>query len=222
MWVVDPWRISSPPEEEVSLTPDPTRGTDASPGAHRTNSESSHTVTDLLHRIQDGDEGAREELATRIYDELHRLAKQRIRRAGQGHSLSVTELVHEAWMRISRVGSIPLNGRDHFLRTASRVMRYIIVDHIRAKKRHKRNSNGERLPLDILVADYRLSQDDILALNDALTKLRRLEPGLERLVELRFFGRQSMPDVARQLGLSLRTVERDWQVAKAWLRKELG
>ncbi len=179
-------------------------------------------VTTLLARAAEGDAAAEGDLLNALYGELHRLARAHMDRQDPRHTLQVTALLHEAWLRIDLGRGESWSGREHFLCFASRAMRSVLVDHARRQSRRKRAADGERLPLDVVLQSLGENAPDVVALDDVLSALGRRSPELEQLVNLRFFGGLSMPEAARVLGRSVSGVERDWRVARTWLREALS
>ena len=175
-------------------------------------------VTRLLERVRDGDRDAAEELFATVYDELHGMAHRKMREQAPGHTLQSTALVNEAYIRVFRR---EWEDGAHFRAVAARAMRSILVDHARRKRSAKRTPDGERIPLEALTQSYEERSGDLLALDAALDRLGKMDPEMVRLVELRFFAGQTMADAAEALGVSLRTAEREWAAARAWLREEL-
>jgi len=170
---------------------------------------------------------AAEELFASVYDELHGLARRQMSRQSAGHTLQATALVNEVYLKLSsrmkQAGDgAAWDSREHFLGLASRAMRSILVDHARKKGSQKRSAEGERVALDSAVHEVEASAGDILALDDALELLAKTDRRMASLVELCFFGGCSMEDAAKALGMSTRTAQREWRLAKAKLRKELG
>lgn len=185
----------------------------ASPGG-------SDSVTRLLHDAGAGDAGAMERLVPLLYAELHRIAERQMARERPDHTLQPTALVDEAFMRL--LGTTPANfaDRSHFLRAASRVMRRVLVDHARARHAVKRGGTLQ-VTLDEAIVSGGDTTLDMLALDDALNRLGAVDPRWAQVVELRFFGGLSVPEVADALGTSVATVKRDWQFARGWLARAL-
>ena len=156
-----------------------------------------------------------------VYRELHHIAQRCMAGERAGHSLQATALVNEAYLRLVDANDVAWHDRAHFLAVAARAMRRILVDHARVERAQKRGGNATRVTFDeaLVVADK--PQEDFAALDDALTALTAFDERKGRVVELRFFGGLSLPDVARLLDSPLRTVERDWQWARTWLRANL-
>jgi RNA polymerase sigma factor (TIGR02999 family) len=177
------------------------------------------SLTGLVAHARRGDSGAGEDLFLLVYGELHRLAEQHMRHQPPGHTLQATALVNEAYLRVFRG---EWNDREHFMAVAARALRSVLVDHARARARDKRSPAGVRVPLEELVAELEQRSSGLLALDEALERLGRLDERMVRLVELRFFAGFSMSAAARALGLPLRTAQREWSTARAWLRKELA
>jgi len=157
----------------------------------------------------------------RVYDELHGLASRQMRSQSPGHTLQATALVSELFLKLGHHDLERWQSRDHFISMAASAMRSILVDHARSKNRQKRTPPGGRVALDEAAAEFEGRSGDLVALDDALVALGGLEPGLVKLVELRFFGSCSMEECARLSEKSLRSVHRDWRFAKNWLRKRL-
>ena len=159
-----------------------------------------------------------------VYDELRRLARHYMRGENHDHTLQPTDLVHEAYLKLASRSQVNWHGRTHFLAVGARVMRCLLVDHARARRRQRRGGDRQRVTLDELrlPTPQDLDPEDLLALNAALEKLARLDARQARIVELRSFGGLRSAEVAVLLGISERTVERDWLFARAWLRRELS
>ena len=174
----------------------------------------------LFERLKGGDESARAELFPLVYAELHRLA--RVHMAGQrlSHTLQPTALVNEAFLKLG--SNEAWSDRSRFLGLASVAMRQILVDHARAKRAAKRGGDALHVELDQIVAEYEHSSHGLLELDDCLEKLKRKDPDLVRLVELRFFAGSTIEEAARELGISVRQASRWWNVARAYLKRELG
>jgi len=174
---------------------------------------------ELLLRAKEGDRAAADELFRLVYDELHAIAKRLMRGQAPGHTLQASALVNEAYLRAFQY---EWKDRDHFLSVAAQAMRWVLVDHARSKQRDKRSPDGERVLLDELTERYDDHSLDLVGLDAAMVRLAERDPMLVRLVELRFFAGLPMEEVARALGLSLRTAQREWATARAWLWKELA
>jgi RNA polymerase sigma factor (TIGR02999 family) len=177
-------------------------------------------VTELLRAWSGGDEQARDQLLPLIYGELRRRAASQLRRERQGHTLQPTALVHEAYLRL--IGQeVAWQNRAHFFALASEMMRRILVDHARGRKREKRDGGWTRVELDEAVAISEQRDVDLLLLDQALTELTALDPQHGRIVELRFFGGMTLEETAEVLGVSAATVKRDWSLARTWLYRRL-
>lgn len=157
-----------------------------------------------------------------LYQELHALAQAHLRRERPWHTLQATAIVHEAYVQLSRGGERPWRERDHFLATAARAIRRVLVNHAEAHKAQKRGGGGPRISLDDAGDVATPGSDvDLLALEEALARLEQLDARQSRIVELRFFGGLAIDEIARLLGVSPRTVDGDWAMARAWLQHEL-
>jgi RNA polymerase sigma factor (TIGR02999 family) len=179
-------------------------------------------VTELLRLWNGGDSDAANELLPLVYDELRRRAAAYMRRERKDHTLQPTALVHEAFMKLAGQQNANFNDREHFFAIASQVMRRILVDHAKTRHRKKRGGSNEDLPLEeALLAGAEATNVNLIALDEALGRLAKIDPEQERLVELRYFGGLSLEDAAKTLGVSRATAAREWQVAKAWLHREM-
>ena len=175
------------------------------------------SVTFWLQRWQDGSNEALEQLTHLVYADLRRLAARYLQSEGPGHTLQATALVHEFYLRISTLQELDWNGRGHFISVAAQMMRRILIDHARRRQAAKRDPG--QLKLVVSPTEH---GPGILDVDRALEKLETEYPRHARIVELRFFGGLDAPEIARTLSLSLRTVERDWHFAKAWLQHEVS
>ena len=179
-------------------------------------------ITKLLRLWNGGDPDVADELLPLVYDELRRRAAAYMRRERNDHTLQPTALVHEAYMKLAVQRNGNFNDREHFYAIASQVMRRILVDHAKTRHRQKRGGSNENLPLEeALLAGADATNVDLIALDEALSRLAKMDPEQERLVELRYFGGLSLDDAAKTLGVSRATAAREWQVAKAWLHREM-
>lgn len=178
-------------------------------------------ITQILRAWNEGDEGAKERLVPFVYDELKRQARVLMSRERAGHTLQPTALVHEAFMRLKEQAGIDWQNRAHFYGIASRLMRQILVDHARLRATAKRGNS----PIHFSIEDVQLPADEraasLLDLDDALARLEREDEGQARIVEMRFFGGMSNREIADSLGVSERTVGREWDAARLWLLREL-
>ncbi|MBK6485360.1 MAG: sigma-70 family RNA polymerase sigma factor [Gemmatimonadetes bacterium] len=170
--------------------------------------------------LQQGKDGAADELVPMVYGELHNLAVHYMRLERGDHTLQPTALVHEAYMRLVDQRNASWQNRSHFFGIAAQAMRRILVDHARRKRAGKREG-GDRVTLDASVAEAPERSVDLIALDDALTRLAELDPRQARVVELRFFGGLDIEQTAESLGISPATVKRDWTFARAFLQREM-
>ena len=178
-------------------------------------------VTRLLPRARAGDPEAVDRLLSLVYDDLKAVAGRAMRRERPGHTLQTTGLVHEAYLRLFQ-GSLPaIEDRAHLLGIAARAMRQILVEHARAHHALKRGEGRDAVPLDEARVGFEPPSADVLALDEALERLARLDHRQARIVELRHFGGLGVEEVAEALGISPATVKREWAVARAWLYREL-
>ena len=198
----------------------PTFATSPSEGGSEVAS-SSENITGWLARWQGGDETALEKLVPLVYQELHRLASRYMRSERSGHLLQTTALVNEAYLRLHQTDHIHWQDRNHFYAIAARAMRRVLVDFARARKQHKRNG-GRQVSLDEALAIDGDRSADVVALDDALTTLAKLDRRQSQIVELRFFGGLTELHIARVLGISPRTVSSEWRLARSWLLRELS
>jgi RNA polymerase sigma-70 factor (ECF subfamily) len=180
------------------------------------------STSELIERAGQGDRDAAANLFERIYDDLCGVAGRLMRRERRDHALQTTGLVHEAFVRIAGVSSVSLKGKTHFLALSSHVMRQILVDHARKRLRLKRGGDRVQLNFDAGEVLSRGRSSDVLAVEDALNRLAELDTRQAQIVEMRFFGGMTVEEVAESLGVSKRTIEADWTMAKAWLRRELA
>lgn len=181
----------------------------------------SHDVTRLLRKVSDGDENAPEELLPLVYQELRKLARGYMGKEREDHTLQATALVHEAYIRLVDWENVSWENRAHFFAVAARVMRNILVDYARRKKADKRNFE-QKIQLDEAVSFSSEREVDVIALDDALADLEKLDKRQARIVELRFFGGLTIEETAHTLKISPTTVKNEWTVAKAWLRREIS
>ena len=185
-------------------------------------SSRSSRVTQLLEKFEPGDRSVTEQLFADVYCELHELAARYLRRERKDHTLQPTALVHEAYLKLVGEARVDWQGRAHFLGIAARAMREILVDHARRHKAAKRGGNRRRIALHENLLTESSREIDLLALEEALTKLATLDPCQAQMVELRFFGGMDVAEVAQVMGMSKRSAEREWTMVRAWLRRELG
>jgi RNA polymerase sigma factor (TIGR02999 family) len=182
-------------------------------------------VTALLKAHAAGDPDALGAVLPHVYGELRRIARARLRRERADHTLSTSEVVHEAFLELLPFERVDWQSRAHFYAVASRAMRNVLVDHAERRGAAKRGGGVRAEPLHDLLAEQvaarERSLDDLIAVNDALTRLEQLDPRKARVVECRFFGGLSLEETAEALGSSPATVSRDWTFARAWLQREL-
>src|ERR1044071_7052804 len=169
--------------------------------------------------------GPSEPFAETMYAELRRMAARYLQRERRNHTLQPTALVHEAWLRLHNQRGAPWHGRTHGLALGAQAMRRLLVDHGRHQKRQKRGGGAQPVALDDLMqaaATHEVPVEDLLTLEEALTRLETIDPRAAQVISLRFFSGMSSPEVAEHLGVSGRTVEGDWAHARAWLKRELS
>jgi RNA polymerase sigma factor (TIGR02999 family) len=178
-------------------------------------------ITGLLGAFRNGEPEAEARLMELTYHELRKIAAGHMRRERSGHSLQTTDLVHEAYLRLVDQAATPLRDRAHFFQVAAHVMRQILID--RARKRHagKRGGGVPEISLDRALDIAEAHSGDLLALEEALTRLENVDVRQSQVVEMRFFAGMSEDEIAKVLGISARTVNREWRMARAWLYKEL-
>ena len=182
----------------------------------------SQPATDLLNSSAAGDQRAADALMPLVYDEFHRLAVSYMQSEPAGHTLQPTALVNEAFLKLVDQTRVNWQGKTHFFAVGAQAMRRILVDHARRKSRAKRGGGRTKISLDEGLALSPQRDEDLLALDEALEKLAGLDPRQAKIVELRFFGGLTIPEVAQVLGVSERTVRNEWTVVRAWLRRELS
>jgi RNA polymerase sigma factor (TIGR02999 family) len=180
-------------------------------------------VTRILSAIEEGDPHAAEQLLPLVYDELRKLASQKLAREAPGQTLQPTALVHEAYLRLVGVrDQQQWQSRGHFFAAAAEAMRRILVDKARRKRRPKHGGDRQRLDWDAACSIAEAPAEDLVALDEALAKLEKQEPARAELVKLRFFAGLTMSEAAQALGISLATAERYWTYARTWLFAELS
>jgi RNA polymerase sigma factor (TIGR02999 family) len=180
------------------------------------------TVTELLAKARGGDSSALANVFPLIYDELHRLAQQQLRREPDGHTLSPTALVHEAYIRLIDYSRMEWNGRAHFLAVAATAMRRILVDHARGHRSVKRGGAVRHVPIESVQLGTEERADLLIAVDEALGRLKEIDARQAQVVECRFFGGMTEEETAEALGIGLRTAKRDWAKAKVWLHREIS
>ncbi len=180
-----------------------------------------HTITALLDRWRCGEKEAADRLMELVYNELHRIAAREMRREHGEHTLQTTAIVHEAYLRITKSEPIDWKDRAHFYAVAAQQLRRVLVDH--ARRQHSEKRGGGISPLSLWESDGPAiaSDEHVLAVNEALTRLESLDPRAAKVVELRFFGGLNEAETAEALSISVATLKRDWDFAKAWLAGQL-
>src|SRR5580693_8843643 len=178
-------------------------------------------VTELLRHWKQGDERALDTLLPLLYKELHRLAHYHLQSERPDHTLQTTALVHEAYLRLVGAQSVELQNRAHFIAVASRAMRQILVDYARERRASKRDG-GRKIAFEYLDALPVTGDAELLALDDALDSLSRIDERQGKIVEMKFFGGLSAPEISHVLGISRATVDRDWATARVWLHRQVS
>lgn len=178
-------------------------------------------ITRLLNEISNGNELAIEQILPLVYDELRKISSKYLRDEYKKHTFQTTELVHEAYIKLIGDQKLSWESRAHFFGIAAKTMRQILVDYARKRKAKKRGSGKAKLSLDDVQLTTGESEDLILALDEALTKLASMDERLNKIVELRYFSGLTIKETAELLNISPATVKRDWQFAKTWLYREV-
>ncbi|HEY2904793.1 MAG TPA: ECF-type sigma factor [Vicinamibacterales bacterium] len=164
-----------------------------------------------------------EEMFLLVYKELHQLAARKLRSERDGHTLSTTALVHEAWLELNKLNRIQWQNRSHFLAVAAQAMRRILIDYAVARRREKRGGGQEMLSLDdadaLAIAHERA--DELIELDEALARLQAISERQAKVIECRFYGGMSVEETGEALDISPATVKREWTIARAWLNREL-
>ncbi|HEV8428036.1 MAG TPA: sigma-70 family RNA polymerase sigma factor [Pyrinomonadaceae bacterium] len=179
-------------------------------------------ITDLLVSYSRGDKESLDKLMPIVYDELRRQAARYLRRELPGHTLQTTALIHEAYVRLVDQRNVQWQNRAHFFGIAAQMMRRILVDHARTKKRAKRGGSHIKVSLDDANIAVRSQDLDVVAVDEALSRLAKIDEQQSRVVELRFFSGLTVEETAEVIHISPATVKRDWSMAKAWLHRELS
>ena len=185
-------------------------------------STASDRVTRCLSEIESGRAQAADELLPLVYEQLHEMARQRMAQERPGGTLQATALVHEAYLRLVKDPSAQWAGRTHFFWAAAEAMRRILIDHARRRQCVKRGGQCRQVPLSVLDLAAEPDSEKILALDEAISRLEKQAPDAAAVVRLRFYAGLSVEETAKSLGVSLRTIHRDWTFARAWLIRELG
>jgi RNA polymerase sigma-70 factor, ECF subfamily len=183
---------------------------------------SPNDVTQLLLDWSNGDRDALDKLMPLVYAELRRMAKRYMRKERTDHTLQTTGLVHEAYLRLINQNRITWKNRAHFFTIAAQMMRRILVDHARSHLYAKRGGGAVKLQLEETASFSKERSGEMIALDDALTSLEKLDLRKSRVVECKFFGGLTTEEIAEVLGVSARTIERDWDLAQAWLYREIS
>ena len=178
-------------------------------------------ITQLLESVGKGNAQAVDDLFPLVYDELRKIAAAYLQRERRDHTLQTTALVHEAYLRLIGQKSAGWGNRIQFFGVAAKVMRRILVDRARTRHAVKRGGHANRIELDEAVASFEERAIDLVALDEALKRLAELDSRKSDVVEMRFFGGMTLPEIAELLRTPLRTIERDWTTARAWLRAEI-
>jgi len=186
-----------------------------------TTTPSRQEVTDLLIEWSEGNQEALNELMPLVYDELRRVASRYLRKERTGHTLQTTALVHEAYLKLVDQKKMSWQNRVQFFAAAAQVMRHILVDYARNRRAFKRGGEYCRLSLDEAIISSEEKNPDLLTLHEALNNLTAIDAQQSRVVELRVFGGLTVEETAEALGISARTVKREWAMAKAWLHKQI-
>lgn len=178
-------------------------------------------ITGLLQSLNDGDPGAAEALLSEVYHDLRQLAAQKLAHELPGQTLQATALVHEAWLRLAGSNANAWEGRRHFFAAAAEAMRRILIEAARRKKRLKHGGKLERVEIDAVDLPAPMPDDELLALDEALTRLSEIKPQAAQLVKLCFFVGLTQEQAAKEMGVSVSTAERLWAYARAWLFREI-
>ncbi len=184
--------------------------------------EESPGITEMLRAWRAGDQRALDRLTPQVYRELHRAARQCMRKERDGHTLQTTALINELYLRLGDLQAIDWQSRAHFFAICARQMRRILIDMARTRHSHKRGEVAFVVPLDEAPQISAGTHRDLLAVDDALKALAKVDEGKSQVVELRFFGGLSVEETAEVLKVSPDTVARDWRLAKAWLLREMS
>ncbi|WP_197525432.1 sigma-70 family RNA polymerase sigma factor [Pseudobythopirellula maris] len=179
-------------------------------------------ITAVLQAISQGNRSAADRLMPLVYNQMRDLASHYMRRQPTDHTLRSTALVNEAYLKLCKQHDADWRSRSHFFAASAQAMRRILVDHARSKGREKRGGGWRRVEFDGDLLESKRCDEDILALDEALNRLTQLDERQARIVEMRFFGGMTVREVAEALGVSKRTVELEWSMIRAWLRRELG
>ena len=179
-------------------------------------------ISQLLHELSNGRREALDQLVPLVYDQLHQIAHNQMRGERPGTTLNTTGLVHETYLRLVKIDQVQWRDRAHFFAVSARVMRRVLIDAARARKRDKRGGDAIQISLDDALELPVACADDLVALDDALARLEALNERHCRVVECRCFAGMSVEETATALGTSPATVKRDWALSRAWLNRELA
>jgi RNA polymerase sigma factor (TIGR02999 family) len=180
-------------------------------------------ITTLLRAASQGDRPAADQVVALLYADLQRLARQRLQQAGQPTALNATALVHESWMRLHQAGQLDFPDRKHFLAYAARTMRSIVIDQIRSRQAERHGGELQQVTFNTAVAELPAPHDDeVLRVHEALAELAQVDARLAQVVEMRYFAGLAEAEIADALGVTERTVQRDWQKARLFLSMALG
>jgi RNA polymerase sigma factor (TIGR02999 family) len=179
-------------------------------------------ITQLLLSWSEGDKSALDQLIPLVYPELKRLARRYMGRESPDHTLQTSALINEAYLRLVDQHAVEWQDRAHFFAVAAQVMRHILIDHARSHRYHKRGAGAEHIPLDDVAVVSQERATELVALDDALTRLATVDPRKSQIVELRFFGGLTVEETAEVMKLSPITIKREWRSAKAWLHTEMS
>jgi len=182
----------------------------------------SQQASDLLTAVRDGDRSKLPELIELVYNDLRNLARSYMDGERVSHTLQPTALVHEAFLKMIDQTQVDWKGKSHFFALGAQAMRRILVNHAKSRGRIKRGGNRQKLALDEALTISMDENDDVLALDEALERLAVVDERQAKIIELRFFGGLSVEETAEAMGLSKRTVEREWTACRAWLRREIA
>ncbi len=184
--------------------------------------EESRSITQLLHDARSGDRNAFDALYPKVYDQLRVLAQKHLAREPENLTLQKTSLVHELFLKLVNQSEVEWQDRAHFFGIASRCMRQILVDYARKKTAGRRGGKQQDLPLNEELIDSNRSAEELIELSDLIEKLSRFDERKGRVVEMRIFGECTIREIAEVLGVTPRTIKRDWMKAKSWISKELN
>jgi RNA polymerase sigma factor (TIGR02999 family) len=183
--------------------------------------DSAGEVTRLLVQVRDGDTGAMDRLLPLVYGELRRVAGRQLRRERGEHTLGASALIHEAYLKLVDQAQVDWKSREHFFAVAARAMRQVLIDYARKRNAEKRGADWDRTTFDKKQIGFDTPLEEVLALDAALGRLDQIDPRLRRVVEYRFFCGLTEQETADLLQVNVRTIQRDWLKARAWLYKEL-